>query len=398
MRELGKHVHRIEHNEDDPFKPFTINHPIFNTEQEEIGTMDLCPYLRSGSCTWFSTADPGATSMIDGTENNRRFEYSAVARSSIYSSKSDKAESDADGLSSLVFNDTIENVYQLYGKKKTVPVDIVLASPSLEVGVDLPHLTESIMVKAIRNIASYRQKAGRVGRENNMDALNATLVTDSPVDLHYYRQPRKLVKDGTLEPVPLKEKNRSVVLSGLYQSVWDWLAMNSTLPEVIPGDWPVHSTVSQFRKDLEKCVEDIRLNHAEICNHLSSICAGEFPPHSSEVLDALGQAEDEIKAFLIPAAGTKTFASPLQGDYTVADVIARMKTSGHTAETPTGQMREQLRTLITETGSDWPNLKSHRRKLAKLESRSRVNLSAMKKLDKMFRHDVPNITGLKEVE
>ena len=59
-------------------------------------------------------------------------------------------------------------------------MDIVLASPSLEVGIDLPYLTESVMVNSIRNIASYRQKAGRVGRETNLDTLNATLVTDSP--------------------------------------------------------------------------------------------------------------------------------------------------------------------------------------------------------------------------
>ena len=68
-------------------------------------------------------------------------------------------------------------------------VDVVMASPSLEVGIDLPNVTESLMTHAVRNIASYRQKAGRVGRESNSEALNITLATDSANDLHYYRQP-----------------------------------------------------------------------------------------------------------------------------------------------------------------------------------------------------------------
>ena len=57
MEELGKHVHRIEHDPDDPFKPFLIDHEVFRTEQER-SVLWICPYLRSGSCTWFSNSDP----------------------------------------------------------------------------------------------------------------------------------------------------------------------------------------------------------------------------------------------------------------------------------------------------------------------------------------------------
>ncbi len=85
-----------------------------------------------------------------------------------------------------------------------------------------------------------------------MDALNATLITDSPVDLHYYRQPRKLVSEGRLEPIPLKERNIAVMQCAMYQSVWDWLAMHSSLPEVVLKTWKEHG-VSHFRVSLEKC-------------------------------------------------------------------------------------------------------------------------------------------------
>ena len=86
-------------------------------------------------------------------------------------------------------------------------------------GIDLPNVLPSVMTRAVRNIASYRQKAGRVGRESNSEALNITLATDSANDLHYYRQPRKLIDRGRLEPVPLKERNVAVAHSAGYLAV-----------------------------------------------------------------------------------------------------------------------------------------------------------------------------------
>ncbi|MDP6148201.1 MAG: DEAD/DEAH box helicase, partial [Candidatus Thalassarchaeaceae archaeon] len=396
MHELGKLIHRHEHDQGDPFKPFFVNNQVFREEQEEIGNMDLCPYLRSGSCIWFSKSDPGATSMIPGTNNNPRYEYSSVATTSIYSSKSERT-GEEDGLSAMVFKDTLENVYQLPGRNRKVPIDMVLASPSLEVGIDLPYLTESVMVNAIRNIASYRQKAGRVGRETNLDTLNATLVTDSPVDLHYYRQPRKLVSEGRLEPVPLKERNRSIVLCGLYQSVWDWLALNSSLPEVIPTDWEVPFTISKFRRKLETCLEDMEENSNRIASHLSAVCGGMYLPNSSEILEAIAQVKDEIGAFLRPALGTKVFARPLSGDYTVADVLSRMLSSNDTAETP-NTIRRAVSMFISGRDNDWNNLQTSRRDLASLEGRNRIDSTAIAELDRLFSCNVPDLASLNRIK
>ena len=45
-------------------------------------------------------------------------------------------------------------------------------SPAMEVGVDSDNLAKAVVLfKAIRNIASYRQKVGRIGRENDLEIL-----------------------------------------------------------------------------------------------------------------------------------------------------------------------------------------------------------------------------------
>ena len=100
-------------------------------------------YFSKCSWTFFFYFCPNSHT---GTDNNKRYEFSAVARSSIFSSKSERTGED-EGLSSTVYKDTLQHVYQL-PSQKNITVDIVLASPSLEVGIDLPNLTESVMVNA----------------------------------------------------------------------------------------------------------------------------------------------------------------------------------------------------------------------------------------------------------
>ena len=42
-----------------------------------------------------------------------------------------------------------------------LPHDFAIATPTLEVGIDMSNVTEVLTHKAIRNVSSYRQKIGR---------------------------------------------------------------------------------------------------------------------------------------------------------------------------------------------------------------------------------------------
>ena len=250
LDELKKLVYRVHHKDTDKIQAIIVDSDEFKSEEEiRIGSHELCPYLQSGACTWFTQPDTNATYVIPGTKD-KNVTYSAVARSTVFSSKSISSENDEEekGISSKIFRATPKQVFDIGGEKHRVPIDIVLASPSLEVGVDLPMLTESVLVKSVRNIASYRQKVGRVGRERNLDTVNVSLMTDSNVDLHYYRQPRKLVSEGRLEPVPLMDKNRAIVASSAYGAVWEWLALFSGLPEHITSQ-----TDGSLSRQLQTC-------------------------------------------------------------------------------------------------------------------------------------------------
>lgn len=103
-------------------------------------------------------------------------------------------------------------------------VRVALSSPAMEVGVDLDNLTEAILFKAIRNIASYRQKIGRLGRERYRDTYAATLTSFRAIDFHYYRNPTPLLNNKSLEPIPLANNNLDLKRQMAFHAIMDWFS------------------------------------------------------------------------------------------------------------------------------------------------------------------------------
>jgi hypothetical protein len=306
MRALGRFVYRHPTLPNDDVERFAISNPwIFEDGAKEIGTLDLCPYLRAGACFWFPNDDFGIE-RIDGTTS--LFEFSSVVRSRIYSSKVKPSVSEDDDLSSTTFVAPVNEVYGpisgLDEEKAGIPIDAVVSSPSLEVGIDLTNVTESIMFKAIRNASAYRQKAGRAGRELGSDTVNVTLLSARAMDFHYYRQPRKLTSVHTLDPIPLKRENPIVMRSAAYMGVWDHLALLAELPEAIPIGWSgghANGGRSLFADRIERCLRHLKDNRADVLRHLILISEGKLT--SNELEMAIKRVEDDLSVFLIPVSG-----------------------------------------------------------------------------------------------
>ena len=327
LKELSKLVHRHPHKEDDRFKAFWIQSEVFDSDENtKIGSHDLCPMMKAGACSWFPRPDINRASTIREPGNNYQgvYDFSSSARSTVESSKRESSNEGGEGLSSVIFKENKRNVFDLKGPGSDVraPVDIVLSSPTLEVGVDIPMLTESVMHKAIRNIASYRQKAGRVGRDSNLDIINVSVMTQSSVDLHYYRQPRKLVSEGRLEPIALMEENRAIKACSAYGAVWEWLALNTVIPEWIEiprGD------LGRAGKDLERCRFELDSRRSEVIDYIHKATKNRLDTDSDGgkiARDALGQVLDEIELLLLSTEGTYTINSSDGGNYKVIDLFS----------------------------------------------------------------------------
>ncbi len=342
MRRLSTIVYRRPEFPTDKLELYSIWNPLFfRGISQEVGTLDLCPYLRAGACSWF----PVETEDIAPIPHTQKFEWKSIARSKIHTAKTTK-ETLADDLTEIVFKGTVREVYDVTDadSDSEIPVDVVLASPSLEVGIDLPNVTESIMFHAIRNVASYRQKVGRIGREEGSDTLNVTLVASRPIDLHFYRQPRKLVSLAQLDPIPLRDTNYSILRSAIYMGVWDWLALATPLPERIPMST---ASPTEFGTRLRDSLNQLKSRRRDISKYLSQISRNAYEPDSKDVTEVLDQVEAEL-GFLVSDV-TKIFP----GVSMLCDLVPNLVSEHGKKIPPAPDTAEQFDELIHSTSQYW---------------------------------------------
>jgi hypothetical protein len=221
-------------------------------DELSVNSLDECPHLVAGTCWHFA---PGtgvkalqpsngriSPSQIRDALTDRPgqeqgmlvFKNSLRARRHTADSRKDGSD---DGLSRRDFSADELYVHQSgeaypgdgphTPRGPQIPHDVIVATPTLEVGVDMKNVSNIMTHRAMRNIASYRQKAGRAGREKNSVTNTVTVLSLRPADYQFYKNEDKLVLDRLLEPVPVANNNRMVMRSQAYMAVLDWLALQS---------------------------------------------------------------------------------------------------------------------------------------------------------------------------
>ena len=139
--------------------------------------------------------------------------------------------------------------------------DLAIATPTLEVGIDMDNVTEVLTHKAIRNVASYRQKVGRAGREIGTDAMAVTILSQRPMEMAAFRDGAALIDDELRDPVPVAKRNISIFKNEAYEAAFDYLALTDRSVEWIH---PKHRTdvvgrqelLQRFRKAIDALSQD----------------------------------------------------------------------------------------------------------------------------------------------
>ena len=159
-------VYRTNHKDSDKVKAIIVDSDEFRRSGNTvIGSHELCPFLQAGACTWFPQPRTDEIFEIQAPRRKHVISQQQFAQPCFLLNPYQLKLKKMTRVLLLEYSTHPQEIFDVGGYNKSVKVDIVLASPSLEVGVDLPMLTESVLVKSVRNIASYRQKVGRVGRE-----------------------------------------------------------------------------------------------------------------------------------------------------------------------------------------------------------------------------------------
>lgn len=107
------------------------------------------------------------------------------------------------------------------GMQAAREADVIISSPSLEVGVDLPTVGSTVHYKTPRAVFSFIQRKGRAGRKPGQFPFTvAVLAGNDPMDAFYFQQFTRLVKGEYQLPLnpenPVIETIHSEYLDGTF--------------------------------------------------------------------------------------------------------------------------------------------------------------------------------------
>jgi len=80
-------------------------------------------------------------------------------------------------------------------------INLVIATPTLEMGIDIGELQNVVMIGAPPSPANYAQRAGRAGRRRGLNALIATFCyADRPHDMAAFNDPKSMINGQISSP------------------------------------------------------------------------------------------------------------------------------------------------------------------------------------------------------
>jgi superfamily II DNA/RNA helicase len=233
------------------FAPFSSKHPdqratCMNCKTGRDVIASVCSEYLQGLCWWFSQ-DNGSPVRW------QRLNFKVTPSDNVRVKRLTSQEVE---LSEL------EDIYGLFTHQRIgLPLDALIATSVLEVGVDFKNIKEVVMYGEIRSPASYKQKAGRGAREGNLDEglFVLTIIPPSPLANFYYRHFYRLVYPS-LSPLPLEPRNSDIVSSHAFCAVFDFLAQEgidvfnviaaNKDPKQVENDFD--AALSYLRKEKEK--------------------------------------------------------------------------------------------------------------------------------------------------
>lgn len=139
-------------------------------------------------------------------------------------------------------------------------VDVIVATPTLELGVDIGNLLSVGLFKAPPSPANYLQRVGRAGRKEKI-SFNNTFLFPTPIDKLYYNSPERLIK-GEIDTPIIDIENTHILQRHVNSLILEDLLVNST------EDYPYY--MKNFNNDTtHEMLSDIDIKKQILKEHIS---------------------------------------------------------------------------------------------------------------------------------
>lgn len=132
--------------------------------------------------------------------------------------------------------------------KSELPIDVMIATSTLELGIDIGDVTTVINCGAPFTTNEYTQRVGRGGRRK--DALALTIIdARNPLDFYFLKHFKQYARPSPddFEDAPIIVSNLEITKSHVYARLLDWLAQHlesDLVSEIKVGDLRNHRGIS----------------------------------------------------------------------------------------------------------------------------------------------------------
>jgi len=129
--------------------------------------------------------------------------------------------------------------------------DVIVATPTLELGIDIGDLVSVGLYKAPPSPANYIQRVGRAGRREKI-SLNNTFLYLSPIDRYYYEHPEELIR-GEFKAPNIDIENRHLLQRHVNATILSYILTNSNITYPIRSiEFIEKGFDDKFLKDIDK--------------------------------------------------------------------------------------------------------------------------------------------------
>ncbi len=127
--------------------------------------------------------------------------------------------------------------------------NILSATPTLEMGIDIGDLSSVVLCSVPPNGANYLQRIGRAGRSDG-NAFNVTLANASDHDLYFYEDPSEMMQGNIDAPGIYIDASAILQRQFLAFCIDSWVSKNSITDQELPKELiKVLNSVDKYQKD-----------------------------------------------------------------------------------------------------------------------------------------------------
>ncbi|WP_424686850.1 DEAD/DEAH box helicase [Halarcobacter ebronensis] len=204
------------------------------------------------------------------------------------------------GLLSRDAREKVENNFINRKPNEPWKTNLLSATPTLEMGIDIGDLSSVILCSVPPNGANYLQRIGRAGRTDG-NAFNATVANAGNHDLYFYEDPYSIMQGSIDAPGVYIDASAILQRQFLAYSIDNWVTKENIQDKEFPNKLnTVLSNISKSKKDRfpYTLFDFIEKNKEELLIKFFSLYGDKLHQNSKEELNNFVKGVDESNSLV----------------------------------------------------------------------------------------------------